>query len=60
MKLETIAITNPRKKSVGGKSYEKVRLYSVTDESCILADRRMTFIGQQSDQLVSVFLVEEV
>ena len=31
-------------KIVRGKSYEKIPLYSVTDESCILVDRRMTFI----------------
>ena len=29
---------------VRGNSYEKVCLYSVTDKSCILADRRMTSI----------------
>ena len=39
---------------VGGKRYEKVRIYSVSDKSCILADRRMTSIRQQSDQLLSV------
>ena len=41
-------------KIVAGKSYEKVCLYSLTDERCILADRRMTSIRQQSDKLVSV------
>ena len=39
-----------RKKPVGGKCYEKVRIYSVSDESCILTDHRMTSICQQSDQ----------
>ena len=33
----------------------KVCLYSVTDESCILADHRMTIIRQQSDGLVLFF-----
>lgn len=44
----------PMEKPVGGKCYEKVRIYSVSDECCILADRRMTSIRQQADQLASV------
>ena len=40
-------------KEVGGKKYEKAYVYSLTDKSCTLADRRMTSIRQQSDQLCS-------
>ena len=41
-------------KPSGGKYYEKKRICAVSDESCILADRRMTSLRQQSDQLLSV------
>ena len=41
-------------KTLGGKNYEKMKIFSVTDKSCVLADRRMTSIGQQSGQLQSV------
>ena len=54
MKQENIAITNPQK-IVGGESYEKIRVYSVTHKSCIPVDHRMGLIRQESDQLVSVF-----
>ena len=40
--------------STGGKNYTKARTFSVTEESCILADRHLTSIRQQSDQLLSV------
>ena len=40
--------------NTGGKKYKKVRIYSVSEESCVLADRRMTSIRQQSDQLTSL------
>ena len=38
----------------GGKKYVKVKKPKVSAESCILADRRLTSIRQQSDQLLSV------
>ena len=38
----------------GGKKYVKVKTSKVSAESCILADRRLTSIRQQSDQLLSV------
>ena len=41
-------------KPSGGKYYEKKRICAVSDESCILADRRMTSLRQQTDQLLSV------
>ena len=34
---------------VGGKNYRKKKAFFVTEESCILADRRMTSLRQQSD-----------
>ena len=43
-----------RDKPIAGKCYEKVHIYSVSDDSFILADRRMTSLRQQSDQLISV------
>ena len=39
------------KKVTGGKGYSK-KLVSINDASCILADRRLTSIRQQSDQLL--------
>ena len=44
---------NKPEEAVGGKKYEKVCIYSVTDKSCPFADRRIS-IRQQSDQLCSV------
>ena len=38
----------------GGKKYVNVKTSKVCAESCILADRRLTSIRQQSDQLLSV------
>ena len=38
----------------GGKKYVKVKTSKVSAESCILADRRLASIRQQSDQLLSV------
>ena len=46
--------------STGGKTYAKTRTFSVTEESCILADRRLTSIRQQSDQLLSVVGSEKI
>ena len=37
----------------GGSQYVKVKSIKVSKESCILADRRMTSIRQQSDQLLA-------
>ena len=42
------------KKVAGGKGYSRV-LASVSDAGCILVDRRLTSIRQQSDQLLSAF-----
>jgi len=42
------------KSVVGGKQYKKVKLFSINAESCVLADRRLTTIRQQSDQLLAV------
>ena len=44
---------------VGGKNYHK-KAFSITEESCILADRRMTSLRQQSDQLLSVVGPENI
>ena len=44
----------------GVKNFTKARTFSVTEESCILADRRLTSIRQQSDQLLSVVGSEEI
>ena len=41
------------KEVIGGKGYTR-KLVSVSDTSCILADRRLASIRQQSDQLLSV------
>ena len=38
----------------GGKKYKKIKTAEVSSESCSLADRRLTSIRQQSDQLLSV------
>ena len=46
--------------STGGKNYTKARTFLVTEESCILADRRLTSIRQQSDQLLSVVSSEKI
>ena len=35
-------------KTLGGKNYEKLKIFSVTEKSCVPTDRRMTSIGQQS------------
>ena len=37
------------KEAVGEKKYEKVYINLVSDKSCTLSDRRMTYICQQSD-----------
>ena len=34
----------PPIQTLGGKNYEKVKIFSVTEKSCVLADRRMTSI----------------
>ena len=46
--------TDCKTTSTGGKNYTKARTFSVTEESCILADRRLTSIRLQSDQLLAV------
>ena len=38
----------------GGKKYKKIKTAEVSSESCTFADRRLTSIRQQSDQLLSV------
>ena len=43
----------PQNPCVGGKMYTKVHSFSITDRSCVLADRRMISIRQQSDLLKS-------
>ena len=43
----------PPRAAVEGKLYEKVHSYSITDWNCVLADRRMVSIRQQSDILKS-------
>ena len=43
----------PPRAAVEGKLYEKVHSYLITDRSCVLADRRMVSIRQQSDILKS-------
>ena len=35
-------------KTLGGNNYKKVKIISVTEKSCVLADRRMTSMRQQS------------
>ncbi|CAK8684380.1 unnamed protein product [Clavelina lepadiformis] len=42
------------KKVIGGKFYKKIHTFSVNQEMCMLADRRMTSIRQHSDQLRSL------
>ena len=49
----------PRKVS-GGKNYKKNKSFFVTEQSCILADRRMTSLRQQSDQLLSVIGADNI
>ena len=39
---------------MGGKKYKKIKIAHVSSESCTFADRRLTSIRQQSDQLLSV------
>ena len=39
----------------GGKNYHKLRPFTINEKSCNLADRRLTSIRQQSDQLLSAF-----
>ena len=45
---------------LGVKIILKLELFSVTEESCILVDRRLTSIRQQSDQLLSVSGSEKI
>ena len=52
--------TDCKMTSTGGKNYTKARTFSVTEESCILADRRLTSIRQQSDQLLAVVGSEKI
>ena len=52
--------TDCKTTSTGGKNYTKARTFSVTEESCILADRRLTSIRQQSDQILSVVGSENI
>ena len=52
--------TDCKTTSTGGKNYTKARTFSVTEESCILADRRLTSIRQQSDQLLAVVGSEKI
>ena len=42
------------RKVTGGKNYNRKKSFSLTEQSCILADSRMTSLRQQSDQLLSV------
>ena len=44
----------------GGKNYHKKKAFFITEESCILADRRMTSLRQQPDQLLSVVGPENI
>ena len=41
----------PEKLVTGGKHYLRTKTQFITDSSCILADRRMTSIRQQADQI---------
>ena len=41
-------------KTLGRKNYKKVKIFLVTEKSCVLADQRMTSIRQQADQLQTV------
>ena len=52
--------TDCKTTSTGGKTYTKALTFSITKESCILADRRLTSIRQQSDQLLSVVGSEKI
>ena len=52
--------TDCKTTSTGRKNYTKARTFLVTEESCILADRRLTSIRQQSDQLLSVVSSEKI
>ena len=52
--------TDCKTTSTGGKNYTKARTFSVTKESCILGDRRLTSIRQQSDKLLSVVNTEKI
>ena len=42
------------------ENYRKKKAFFITEESCILADRRMTSLRQQSDQLLSVVGPENI
>ena len=56
-KTADCAILDPSffpKAVTGGKKYKKIKTAEVSSESCTLADRRLTSIRQQSDQLLSV------
>ena len=46
--------TDCKTTSSRGKNYTKARTFSVTEESFILTNRRLTSVRQQSDQLLSV------
>ena len=52
--------TDRKTTSTGGKNYTEARTFSVTEESCILVDRRLTSIHQQSDQFLSVSGSEKI
>ena len=52
--------TDCKTTSTGGKNYAKARTFSVIEENCILTDRRLTSIRQQSDQLLSVMGSESI
>ena len=52
--------TDCKTTSTGVKNYSKARTFSVSEESCILADRRLTSVCQQSDQLLSVVGSEKI
>ena len=48
------------KKSNRGRDYKKGKSFFVNEESCVLADRRMTTLRQQSDQLLSVIGADNI
>ena len=52
--------TDCKTTSTGDKNYTKARTCLVTEDSCILANRRLTSIRQQSDQLLSVVRSEKI
>ena len=52
--LRSLRPTFSPKPVTGGKKYVKVKTSKLSAESCILPDRRLTSIRQQSEKLLSV------